>query len=88
MENLIHVGKMGLPSFTIDENTVISPRTSPSCIYEVRKGHDKSSAHNLFQGLEGAIRCWIPNESNIFKESCERCYNFSIILNKLAILAR
>jgi hypothetical protein len=56
-------------------------------LFEVGKGQDRSCAHSLFQSMEGLIRCRSLIERIIFKESSERCYNFSIILNKFVIIS-
>jgi hypothetical protein len=46
-----------------------------------------SSAHSCFQILEGIVDCGSLTESIIFKENCEGSCNFTIIMNKLVIIA-
>jgi hypothetical protein len=44
-------------------------------------------AHSHFQSLEEMVSYWSPTKSILFKECCEGSYNFSIIINKFAIIS-
>jgi hypothetical protein len=54
---------------------------------EIEKGQEWSGAHGRLQGLKDLINYEIPSERILFKESSERCHNFSIILNKLVVIS-